>query len=191
MQQSGFGLIELLVSVSIVVLVTSIILVRHSSYNGAVLLRSEAYELALQAREIQLSAVSVANSAGSFRNVFGLYFNTDSPNFYYSFKDANTGTNKNNFWNSGEEIGKRNNVDPRFEIDKIRLIGPTVTEVETISVIFERPNFDARFYTAANTPVADTVSSIEIDIRVKNTNGDTVGEVRTVEITKTGQITVQ
>ncbi len=187
-QQSGFGLVELMVSIGIVVLVTSIIIVRHNSYNGAVLLRSEAYELALQARDIQLTAVSVSGSGGTFRNVYGLYFNSNtSPGFYYSFRDANN----NEFWNTGEEI-KRSNVDPRFEIDEIRLVSGTgESTVDAVSVVFERPNFDARFYTAGNTEAGATVSAVEIDVRVKGTSRDVISEVRTVEITKTGQITVQ
>jgi type II secretory pathway pseudopilin PulG len=188
--QSGFGLIELLVSISIVIIVTSVILVKHTSYNGAVLLRSEAYKVALQIREVQLSAVSVIIEANNFRNAFGLYFNTASyPNLYYTFRDANDNT----FFDAGENIGKNHNIDARFEIDEIRLMNGLVevSTQEDIAIIFERPNFDARFFTAPGTEVAANISTIEIDIRLKGASGDTVGEVRTVEVSKTGQITVK
>lgn len=186
--QAGFGLIELLVSISIVVLVTSIILVKHSSYNGAVLLRSEAYKIALQVREIQLSAVSVIGEVGDFRNVFGLHFNTNTtPNYYYTFRDSDG----DSFWDSGEEVGKRNNVDARFVIDDIRLIGGAGGNPDAISIVFERPNFDAGFFTGANAEVNSAVSGIEIDVRLNSSTGNTAGEVRTVEVTKTGQITVK
>ncbi len=56
----GFGLIELLVSISLMVLVLAIVLVQQTAFNGSVLLRSQAFEIALQIREVQLNAVSVA-----------------------------------------------------------------------------------------------------------------------------------
>jgi type II secretory pathway pseudopilin PulG len=181
----GFGLIELLVSISIVVLVTSVIMSRQTSYNGAVLLRSQAYQVALEAREVQLSAVSAIGSASNFRNVFGLHFDTANPNYYIVFRDADG----DNYYDVGEEVGKRSNIDPRFQISQIRrLVNGTPTTEPRLSVVFERPNFDARFFNFAGEV---TGSVVEIDVRVKGTTGAGVGEVRTVEITKTGQIIVQ
>ena len=55
--QNGFGLVELLVSISIMLLVTMVVLVNHESFNNGALLRSQAYEVALRLREVQLSAV--------------------------------------------------------------------------------------------------------------------------------------
>lgn len=184
-QNGGFGLVELLVSVSIIVLITGIIMSNHRSYNGAVLLRSQAYEVALQAREVQLAAVSAIGNAGDFRNVFGLHFDENNQNFYVVFRDANG----NRYYDAGVEVGKRNNIDPRFEIAEIRRItvGPATVEPR-LSVIFERPNFDARFFASTGELAG---SAVEIDIRLKGTTGTGVGEVRTVEITKTGQIIVQ
>lgn len=186
---AGFGLIELLVSISIAVLVMGVIMARHGSYNGAVLLRSQAYEVALHAREIQLAAVSAVGDAGNYRNVYGVYYNTTTPLYYFSFRD----TTPNDFYfDAAEQLGPRQNIDPRFLIDDIRLIeGATETSVNELSVIFERPNFDARFYEGASSPAPASVSAVEIDIRVLGTAGTGVGEVRTVEITRTGQITVQ
>jgi Tfp pilus assembly protein FimT len=54
----GFGLVELMVSISIMMLLTVVILNRQSSFNGAVLLRNQAYEVAFALRKAQLLAVS-------------------------------------------------------------------------------------------------------------------------------------
>jgi prepilin-type N-terminal cleavage/methylation domain-containing protein len=185
---SGFGLIELMVSISIIVLVTGVILSRHSKYDGAVLLRSQAYEVALQTREVQLSAVSTVGQSGQFRNVLGLYFDTTTmPNRYLTFRD--TVVSSNYFYDTGEQVGKQNNIDPRFTIDKIKVNSSGApTYPGSISVVFERPNYDAKFY--SNTGVI-SATSVEIDIRLKGSTGTGVGEVRTVEITKTGQIVVK
>lgn len=184
---AGFGLVELLVSIGIALLIMTVVMAKHSSSNSAVLLRSQAYEVALTAREIQLSAVSATGDAGSFRSAYGVYFNTATPNYYYSFRDD---ASANNFFTSGEEIGQRNNLDPRFEIGDIRLVTGLVENSigagADVAIIFERPNFDARFFTAPNTEVNSSVNAIEIDVRISGTN-----EVRTVEISRTGQIIVQ
>src|SRR3989338_7402260 len=98
------------------------------------------------------------------------------------------------FFDASEQVGARNNLDPRFEIDAIRLVdgsGAELSSENTLSVIFQRPNFDAMFYDGANSPAASNVSAVEIDVRTKGSTGDSVGAVRTVEITRTGQIIVQ
>lgn len=185
--QSGFGLVELMVSISIAVLVMSVVMFNQGSSNSATLLRSQAYEVALGMREVQLSAVSAMSQTTGFRNVYGMYFNkTDGVNgFYYTFLDA--GSPGDYFYAASEAIGKRNNLDKRFEISDIRLKdGPTETPETDISILFERPNFDALFFTGANTPAGASYSSVEIDVRLKGTS-----DVRTVEVTRTGQIIVQ
>jgi prepilin-type N-terminal cleavage/methylation domain-containing protein len=189
----GFGLIELMVSVGIMVLVTSIVMSRQDSFNGATLLRGQAYDLALTVREIQLLAVSASNRVDSanFRNVYGLYFNTAIDDRAYRIFRDNTGGNAY-FYDNGEAFGQQGVLDKRFAIDKIRLVGTgapvTVTE---LAISFERPNFDARLYTASGVPVSSTVSAVEIDIIVRGSSGVGAGGVRTVEITRTGQISVK
>jgi type II secretory pathway pseudopilin PulG len=187
---AGFGLIELLVSISVIMLVMGVVMARHSSYNGAVLLRSQAYEVALLLREVQLSAVSAVGQGSNYRNVYGVYFNEGS-NFYYTFSDD---TPNNYFYNDGEELGKRNNLDERFVISDIRTVDGGVDSPvpgDDISIVFQRPNFDALFYTDEDDAVLTGVSTVEIDVRLVGTTGNGVGEVRTVEVSRTGQITVQ
>lgn len=187
---AGFGLIELMVSIGIVVMVMAIVMVKHNKSTSAVLLRSQAYEIALDAREVQLAAVSAVGLSGDFRNVVGLYFDIDTPGYYLRFADTGTA---NFFYNSGEELFPHGAIDPRFVIDEIRLMnGATeLSSPDDIAIVFERPNFDAQFYTGPNTAASSAVSAVEIDVRVIGTTGNDVGSVRTVEITRTGQIVVQ
>ncbi|MEY3784195.1 MAG: hypothetical protein RLZZ230_517 [Candidatus Parcubacteria bacterium] len=182
-KQAGFGLIELMVSISIMVIVSAIILVNQSSFNSAIILRGEAYKIAFQTREIQLAAVSATGNSGFFRAVLGLKFETGSSR-YIIFKDSPSGTNANHIHDSGEEYGPQGLIDSRFEIIEIRADGTDLGGGE-VSVVFERPNFDAVFYSAANTKL--TESNIEIDIaRVGSP-----GTFKTIEITATGQISVK
>jgi type II secretory pathway pseudopilin PulG len=182
----GFGLIELMVSISIMVLVTTIILAKQSSFNSAVLLRSQAYEIALAVREVQMGVVSAgSDGTGAFRSVQGIYFDTGSNGTYRIFKDA--GSPGNMRYDSSEEYGKQGFVDPRFEIRAIRAVGGTMAGTG-LSVVFVRPNFDAKFYDSSGQINA---SSVEIDVARKNITGTGPSVLRTVEITATGQISVK
>jgi type II secretory pathway pseudopilin PulG len=179
--KGGFGLIELMVSISIMMLVSAVILARQSSFNGAVLLRSQVYDVALAVREVQLGAVSAeSNGSGLFRSVDGVYFDTANDNAYKVFKDANS----NYFYDATEQFGKQGVIDNRFQIRAIRANGSKTQ----LSVVFERPNFDARFFDT-NGEIA--TSSVEIDIARRGVAGTTNDVMRTLEITKTGQITVR
>ncbi|NCT02182.1 prepilin-type N-terminal cleavage/methylation domain-containing protein [Candidatus Parcubacteria bacterium] len=188
--QSGFGLVELMVSISIMAIVSAIILARQDSFNSAVLLRSQAYEIALALREVQLSAVSASGDSGDFRTVYGVFFTSDiSPasdpfnGYFQVFKD----NNDNGYLDTGEEFGPRDNLDKRFEIKELRIGGSSETEA---TVVFMRPNFDALFYDGPSSLVDESI--FEIDVARRNTAGALCGsEFRTVEVTRTGQIAVQ
>ncbi len=186
---AGFGLIELLVSISVMIIVTSVILARHDTYNSATMLRGQAYDLALTAREIQLLAVSATRDQVGFRNVYGILFSTTNPHAYTIFRDADG----DRYFDAGEEFGQQGAIDPRFEVDAIRLLGTGADAgpIDTVAVLFERPNFDAQLYKAANDEVLSGVSGLEIDLRVVGSTGTSPGELRTIEITRAGQITVK
>ncbi len=187
---TGFALVELLVSISILVLVTGAVMANHGAFNSAVLLRGQAYEVAFQARDTQLFAVSIMSDAGQYRNIYGLHFDTSNNTNYKIFRDSN----RNFYFGSSEEFGKQGSIDPRFVVGDVRWVhsNGSKTSISNVSVMFERPNFDARFFQAA-APGGELINatSVEIDVRVKGTTGNTNGEVRTVEITRTGQISVQ
>jgi type II secretory pathway pseudopilin PulG len=183
--RAGFGLVELMVSISIIIIVLTIILARQDAFNSAVLLRNQTYEVALVIREVQLSAVSVSSDTnlGAFREVLGLHFTTDSSN-YAIFRDSG-----NKYYQANEAYGQQGKLDSRFEVSDVRY---GATSVNQLSVIFERPNFDARFFTAANTE--QPVGLVQIDIARVGTAGSagTCGsEFRTIEISRAGQVTVK
>lgn len=179
-----------MVAISVMVIVLSIILSRQDAFNGAVLLRNQAYEIALAAREVQLSAVSASGGAGDFRNEYGLYFNSTSvwDGEYQIYRDATSGSDNDGFYSgSSEDFGGRSRLDERFEIRDIRIDG---TSEQEVSVVFVRPNFDAVFYEDTS-GVPSTAAVVEIDVARRGSVGTGLGDVRTIEITSTGQIAVQ
>lgn len=191
--QSGFGLIELMVSISIVVLVTSVIMARHDSYNGAILLRSQAYDIALKIREVQMQAVSAVGQEDDFRTPLGVCFNTDWPNYYHIFADTDAeGQEGHGECDADEYVGQRGNIDPRFRIESLDLISSVPQNKPTnIAILFERPNFDARFF-VSGTERTD-IDAVEIGLmRVgADAQSSSAGDLRVMEISRTGQILVQ
>lgn len=186
--KAGFSLVELLVSISILVIILAIILTRQSTFNSAVLLRGQAYEIALQVREVQLNAVGAnTDGSGGFRSVLGVHINTASSSNgqYRVFRDADL----DGFYDSGEEFGQQGILDPRFEIRAIRSVGGDAISGNQLSIIFVRPNFDARFFDASANEVITPL--IEIDVARRGVTGTDVGVVRTIEVSATGQIAVQ
>jgi prepilin-type N-terminal cleavage/methylation domain-containing protein len=179
--RSGFGLIELMVSVSIMVIVAGIILARQNSFNGAVLLRSQAYEIAFEIREVQIGAVSSGNVTGGdvFRSVLGVNFSTASDR-YVSFRDSNG----NNQYDPGTDpsLGQQGVIDSRFYITRIEIDGVPHTES---SVLFVRPNFDAIF--------SPSGSEMLIYLKRKGSQVSDIGpgDLRIIEVTSTGQIDVR
>lgn len=159
-------------------IITSVIMARHSSFNSAVLLRGQAYEVALSLREVQLGAVSAVGTAGDFRSLQGIYFDTRDDGTYRIFKDAD-GDNR---YDANEEFGQQGFLDERFAVGAIRAGN---SDIDELSVVFERPDFDARFFDASGEL---SVRSVEIDI-VRRGEA-TSGNAWTIQITATGQIEV-
>ena len=183
---AGFGLVELLVSVSIMALVSGIVLTRQSGFNSAVLLQSEAYEVALTIRDVQLSAVSVTGDPtdiDSFRETKGIHFDTSGSlsRLYQPFTDGDD----DDYFDPAEATGPPQRLSDRFYIREIRAGG---NPREALSIVFDRPNFDARFIDSSG---EINVTSVEIEIAPVGVTGDTCGEdYRVVEVTSTGQVTV-
>jgi type II secretory pathway pseudopilin PulG len=185
---AGFSMVELLVSIGIIVLVLSVVVTNQRSFNSAVLLRGQAYEIALAMREVQLGAISsVSDGTGVFRSVQGVHFDTADNQKYRVFRDSTTGTDSNNFWDSGEDVGFSGLLDPRFVLSGIS-VG---TE---LSIVFKRPNFDAIFVTDRNdnNSSVSSATSVLLTIGLRgNTDPEVCGEnIRQIQITSAGQISV-
>lgn len=177
----AFGLVELMVSISIMTLVTTVVLVRQSAFNGAVLLRNQAYEVAFAIRQAQLLAVSGKDTVRRY----GVHFSTGALGQQYVLFSDNNG---NNFYTNGEEIGQTGRLDSRFKVRGLYLDNNTSDE-GVMSVVFERPNFDSEVCTAPNT--CDSVPAF-IDIAIADSEeGDTdVSDVRRVQVSPAGEISV-
>lgn len=195
--ESGFTLIELMVTLGIVVMATGLVMIRYVSFNSTVLLNSLAYEVAFDLRETQSLAISVRGSDAEFREEYGLHFDLAKPNQYILFQDTNQTVNGNGYIRYDEEeneiVGKPIFIDPRFTLIDFcatSLGGARTCYSESgnefpsfVTIAFARPDFDAIMYGDGIGPLS--VAEIIIG------SGDDSDITRTVMISNNGQITVQ
>lgn len=188
----GFGLVELMVSISIMTLVSTVILVKNRSFNNALLLRNQAYEIAFTLRQAQLLAVSGNKESTSNSNQYGVYFDVAAAptnGQYRLFRDdSNSGTNLGRYDAGDVTLGTLGTLDNRYVIqDIVDSSGNSLTE-NVLSITFIRPNFDALFKDSSGGYFSGPVY---LKISPKDDSGYVNVPFRLVEITSTGQITVK
>jgi len=169
----GFSLVELIVTIAIIALISVVVLARYGSFNSTVLLNSLAYDIALSVREAQVLGISVRGDDGSFAAPYGMHFTEGTS--YMLFVDRN----ENGRYDDGEEIssyviGQGNEITD--------LCADSTCGLNTLDVLFERPEPDAIVYTD---PSAGTVDSVRVVV------GASTGQTRTVRVWPTGQIAVE
>jgi prepilin-type N-terminal cleavage/methylation domain-containing protein len=183
--KKAFGLVELMVSMSIMALMATVMVARQSSFNGAVLLRNQAYEIAYTIRQAQLLAVSGNDTTV---RTYGVFVNKTSneQNKYVLFKDID----EDGRYTEGEEIGLPGRLDDRFMVRDI-INGATDTSFAGGHITFTRPDFDAHFCGGGAGPCTLN-GPFYIDIaRVGTEDTDKgTGQVRRVQVSSTGQIGV-
>lgn len=84
----GFSVLELVISISIFLIVTSIILVSQHRFGGNILITNLAYDVALSVRQAQVYGISVRESLpGDFQKRYGIHFGPSA--YYVLFVDIN------------------------------------------------------------------------------------------------------
>lgn len=174
---AGFALIELMVAISIMVLITSVVIVRQTSFNSATLLENQAYEVAFDIRQTQLRAVSAqAGTDDDFFDAYGVSL-LDEGRMYTFFRRSEGG--------SQSIFGAPGRLDSRFVFGTIETLGSSPDTFSAVDVVFSRPNFDAIFYDESGSAIDAEGLMIRVQVR------DDDEKYREVEILNTGQITVR
>lgn len=183
-KERGFTIVELIVSVAIFVIITSIILAKHSTFSGTLLVENLAYDIALTIRKAQVFGLSIKEATpGVFDTGYGVHFDITNNNSYIFFKDDN----KNKKYDGSSEILetfilKKSNIISKFcgvligEIEKC-----STGDITYLDILFERANPDAIIKSSA---LSDTYASAEITIISPN---ETQWKIETVA---TGQISI-
>lgn len=175
--QSGFSILEVLITAAIIGIITGLVTFKYGSFNHLLLLKNQAYQAALDLRETQARALSALGRGGnSFRDAYGIHFSTSAADRYVFFVD----TNNNGQYDAGEELETRR-LDSRFQIHRLCSSANSCT-LNQLSVTFKRPNFDA-IMKSGNTSLSAG--------RVEFISRSGASTIRTVVINAAGQISVE
>jgi prepilin-type N-terminal cleavage/methylation domain-containing protein len=174
----GFTLVELLVSISIFTVITSVAIFNHSQFNGSVLLTNLSYEIALSVRQAQSYGISVReNSAQNFNSGYGVHFDTTVPTQYILFEDKTGGTP---YVHDGSDIDIQTyTIEKGNKVAKVCLDGVKPCSSTSVDISFSRPNPDAYIYSGGT-------NHGKAEICVTSPQG----LVRKIIVESTGQISV-
>ncbi|NOY35892.1 MAG: prepilin-type N-terminal cleavage/methylation domain-containing protein [bacterium] len=187
---SGFTLVELLVTMSILVVITSMILANYPKFSGTLALKRTAQEIALTVRQAQVYGLSV-REFGAGSGVFpgyGVHFDiVGSPDTFVLFADIN----KNKSYDAGDGCGGASTECVQmFKIntgDKIsKLCGdeqsfpPGDCSLGQLDIVYLRP-------TPTVTLEGDGSSFSDADIVVRSPRG----EEKKIKVWLSGQIGVE
>ena len=198
----GFTLIELMVTVSIMTIISSVIIYENSKFNSSILLTNLAYEGALFARQSQVFGLSSRATAGFTDIGYGLHFDLSKPREFVFFADTDVGldflgrSNKSSY-QPGEEINiigitNRNrilNICTRSGASWTCAMDEGVTTDLNLSVAsfaFIRPDPEPEFRNAVKSQL-NTAASLYVIF----SNDTSTEDRRCLVVTNSGQISVK
>lgn len=201
-EESGFTLIELMVTVGIMMLVMSVVMTNHNTFGGKILLRTLAYDMALSVRQSQTYGISVRRTAeNTFVTGYGMHYDIATPTNYVMFADTYKLVGGiptlvlpnevgNSLYDTSLESVQIFSIGRGYKINKL-CVTDTVekcnntpgTPVNTIDIVFKRPEPDASI--RINGAVAAAYRRARVELKSPR------GDLKNVIIEVTGQISVQ
>lgn len=199
--QTGFTLVEVIVTLAISMVIMGVIVFNYSSLNDNVAVSGAAQEIAVAIRGAQanslnvkesLNSVDICPGGGKFCYAYGIYFNpTDSSGDYTVFVDSNN----NNKYDVGSGCGSGSTecLEKFILRDGIKISSicnasacPPSTNVIAMHITFLRPNPDARVnFTDNSGNVTGPYSLGKVVLSSPR------GKSASVSVDNTGQILVQ
>jgi prepilin-type N-terminal cleavage/methylation domain-containing protein len=186
--ESGFTLVELLVTISIFVVMTSILLIKYGNFSQGTLLTNLAYDVALTIRTAQTYGVSVQGQTSGgipdFTYAYGVHFDksTGSNQQIILFVDLD----KNGVYDTGETVSvyniKRGAKIAGFCVSITGICSAIDSNINYVDISFLRPNPDAGI-------CYNEINCNQQYLKIFVQSGDD-NSVRSVTIRRTGQISI-
>ena len=204
-QQSGFTMLELIITLTIFLILTTVMLLDYNGINNRITLDTLAHQVAQWVRQTQVSAMGVRHvqsNAGIFPG-YGLHFDRATPDRFTYFADLGSQNKRYdplavgaNCGDVGEECEQIIMLPRGYQIEKLcselaniaPVPGPdcsTFSNSNNFDIVFTRPDPDASIY--GEYSVGNAASSSRAEIYLVSTKGYR----RAVEVWVTGQVSVQ
>jgi|TARA_Y100000310_G_scaffold345866_1_gene471951 prepilin-type N-terminal cleavage/methylation domain-containing protein len=186
-RKKGFSLVELLVSMGVLVMITTLVLISHAQFSGNILIGNLAYDIALSVRQAQVFGLSVrefGTGSSEFDIGYGVHFDTGNNASYVLFADRD----KDNIYDGSSElaelftIGRGNTISQFCATLAAGTEKCSGSDITALDITFERPNPDAVIKSNIG---ADTYASAKITVRSPQ------GSTRSITVRSTGQISVE
>jgi len=163
----GFSLIELVISISIISIITTVIIFNQNDFNKTVKLQNLAHEIATLIRDVQVQAVDASTDTGR-----GIFYDNSGVLTIYETQPVDTSVNRSAY--VYEHSFSDDEFDSSLILDQITIPGNfVIKEVclknvnplcsgEDYSVAFARPELQAHF--SYNRTEIDSAKWLSIEI---------------------------
>jgi prepilin-type N-terminal cleavage/methylation domain-containing protein len=179
----GFSLVELLVVVAIFIIITAVVLFNQNRFSSDMSIQNLAHQVALAIRQAQVFGISVRGSSAGQTNfdiAHGVHFTT-SPASFILFAD----NDNNGIYTEFDSLVSTFNLQNGNTIQSVCVTGSNakcISDSETLSITFKRPNSEAMIKQTAGGP-----NYPGVEIRVISALRD---KTMTIVVNQTGQIYV-
>lgn len=188
-RSGGFTLAELLVVISVTTIIITTLVVQQNRWNDQIVVRTQAYELALMFRQAQVNSLGVRQdaSSGSFNIGYGVYFDTNNTRYIY-FADRDNDQQ----YDTGELVETKTlirGVTIKDVCGNSRCIFSGGGPAWQASVAFFRPETKAylKLLNNGGNPVDSPQDTAVLTITLQSPGGKT----STVTVRNNGQISIQ
>lgn len=201
-KSSGFSVLELVISIAIFIIVTTVVLVGQHRFGGNILITNLAYDVALSVRQAQVYGISVRqNLPGDFQKRYGIHFS--GTDYYVLFVDLND----DGYYDvlagnsSGCIVNPPQGHSPEcVSVYKIqrgnfisRFCGGTLNctdsgdqnRIDSMDIVFRRPDPEAKIVTFKVGAVVSNPEEASITVSSPQ------GLLKTINVLASGQISVQ
>lgn len=189
-RNGGFTLVELIVTVGIFAIISSVVLVRNSQFDNEVLLADVAYDVALSIRQAQNYGIHVLGQGNEFDKPYGVYFEAgENAVTYKLFLDVNGNYkyDSNQIDINGDEALETFTLGRGFSIARICDFASDPTcgpkgQLSEVHIVFVRPNPDA----IINADEEGNPGTTNVGIELVTPRGGS----RLITVQSTGQISI-